>query len=231
MLIRPRARKVFARLALTIRPQMTDVESMAARDCGKPLFISSASCGLSDDDFARAVTEGGKNHDSSIAQYMQRNMTDPSPGEIRRRTEAIRKTWSESELSRRCELQTDCLDAPTVGQLRFSGSSGSRKRRGVLSRGGQCPAVRLRQAAGRSGPRRQKAGASTAPAAVVADAARCARRATVQAAAELPAREARDHGNARRGPVPCARHAHARLLACDSRPCWAGCMVGFFWDR
>jgi hypothetical protein len=32
---------------------------------------------------------------------VQRQLTDPSPAEIRRRTEAIRRSWSDHELSRR----------------------------------------------------------------------------------------------------------------------------------
>jgi hypothetical protein len=49
----------------------------------------------------------------------QRNTTDPSPGEIRRRSEAIRKTWSESELSRRCSFKPIAWMPPLLTSSEF----------------------------------------------------------------------------------------------------------------
>ena len=49
----------------------------------------------------------------------QRQMSDPSPGEIRRRTEAIRKTWSESELSRRCSFKPITWMPPLLASSEF----------------------------------------------------------------------------------------------------------------
>ncbi len=49
----------------------------------------------------------------------QRQMTDPSPGEIRRRTEAIRRTWSESELSRRSSFKPIAWMPPLLASSEF----------------------------------------------------------------------------------------------------------------
>jgi hypothetical protein len=49
----------------------------------------------------------------------QRNMADPSPGEIRRRTEAIRKTWSATELSRRSSFRPIAWMPPLLASSDF----------------------------------------------------------------------------------------------------------------
>jgi hypothetical protein len=55
------------------------------------------------------------------AHHSNPSVTDPTPEEIRRRSEAIRKTWSPRERARRSGLRRINWTPPVVSELDFPG--------------------------------------------------------------------------------------------------------------
>jgi hypothetical protein len=54
-----------------------------------------------------------------VRRSVARSLTDPSPAEIRRRTEVIRQNWSEHELSRRASFKPISWMPPILAMTEF----------------------------------------------------------------------------------------------------------------